>query len=61
LVLNDMLTVALPPGEPDPPDRVSDGCALQTATAASQISENPAIRSQKSRLDLVIGYVAASM
>jgi hypothetical protein len=56
-----MLTVALPPGEPDPPDRVSDGCALQTAAAASQISENPAIRSQKNRLDLVIGYEAASM
>jgi len=55
LALNDMLTLTLPPGEPDPPERVSDGCALATATAASQISQNPAIRSQENRFDLVIG------
>jgi hypothetical protein len=55
LALNVMFTFTLPPGEPDPPERVSDGWALATAAAASQISKNPTIRSPKNRSDLVIG------
>jgi hypothetical protein len=51
-----MFTFTLAPGEPDPPERVSDGCAaLPTATAASQIRENVAeIRPQRNRLNLII-------
>ena len=54
--LNVILTFTVPPGEPDPPDRVSDGCAaLHTAAAASQIEENFAkIRPQKNRSDRFI-------
>jgi hypothetical protein len=56
LALNAMLTFTLPPGEPDPPDKVSDGCAaLPTATAVSQIKESFAeIRRHNNRVDLVI-------
>jgi hypothetical protein len=55
-----MLTFTLPPGEPDPPDRVSEGCAaLPTTAAASQIKENfTEIRLHKNRVDLVIFFAS---
>jgi hypothetical protein len=55
-----MLTLTLPPGEPDPPDKVSEGCAaLATVTAASQIQDNLAeIWLHKNRVDLVIFFAS---
>ena len=55
MALNVMLTLTLPPGAADPPEREIDGSAALTVAAVRRIRHNiPEIRPHENRLDLDI-------